>query len=157
MARGGFIKTGLVQRIQSSPLTLVVVYPPAVTAQTTVVDPFKQPELAALTTAPTRTATNRQIRCLWHDRPTDADNPVPNRATPLAVGWYEEATALARVLVADAALDPESPRAGSHFDHAEYVEFQGMRYDVLNVTPVAAGFSHPATFAVWLRGAQHQR
>lgn len=147
MARGDALVRGLTQRITTSAHAVTVHYRavPAV-APSPLTNPFAKPALAALPTAPTPVAPPVTVRCLWHDRPTDADNPVGAQATVVPGGWYEEATAVARVLIADI----------SKFNDADTVQFNGQTYHVLNATPVGAGFRAPATAAIWLRASQHQ-
>jgi hypothetical protein len=73
-----------------------------------------------------------------------------------AAGWVQGATAMARVLVDDAAVDPDDPSAGTKFDACEEVEFQGKRYRILQIDPISASFSLAYTYAVWLHGAVKQ-
>jgi hypothetical protein len=158
MARGSAIDAGLTRRIRTSPHTITVEFrdtPPVVA--TPVVNPFPKQTLSALTPtpAPTPVATALTVACLWHDRPTDDSNPGALQAAPIAGGWYEEATALARVLVADIALDVNNPGAGTTLDNAVRVLFNGKAYELLNLTPVAAGFRVATSYALWLRGSQH--
>lgn len=72
------------------------------------------------------------------------------------VGWYAEATAVARVLVSEVAIDVTNPWGATLLDKAHHVEFAGKVYEMVQYTPIAAGFRVPVSYAVWLKGAQQQ-
>lgn len=160
MARGDVLNRQLAQRITDSPHTLVVVYPPArpvvtgTAPTTTPLNPLTgpAPTLTVFPTAPTPERPNFSIKCLWLDSFQNATSST-SRFTVNRVGWLAGADALARVLVADAALNAAAPWQDTVFTAAEHVEFQGRRYRVVAVQPLMNSFTAPLTYHVWLTGA----
>jgi hypothetical protein len=159
--RGDMVADRLTAWIRASGLTLTVHYPapravvpttgPVTTPVVAPVSPLTGPKPvqtvfpAAVT--PAKPAVT--LSCLWLDTTVLGPKDM-TRVTRL--GWVEGATALARVLVADAALDAAVPTGHTVFTGAEVVEFHGMRYRVLAVEPVGASFRAPLTYHVWLTG-----
>ena len=154
MAKGDNLVKRLLARIHESGLQLTVHYPevrPVATGTTPSatgpVSPLTGPT-PSTTVFPTAVTPEKDpvtIDCLWLDSyvgvgGTAADAIITNR-----VGWVAGATALARVDIADAALEPDNYAGDTIFTAADHVEFQGRRYKVLAVEPVAASFRPPAT------------
>jgi hypothetical protein len=110
------------------------------------------PTTTVFPTAPTPVKPSVTVDCLWLDSYVSvAGTPVDAIVTG-RVGWVQGATALARVAVADAALDPDNYAGDTIFTAADHVEFQGRRYKVIAVEPVAASFRLPVSYHVWLAG-----
>lgn len=163
--RGDNIRRSVLARIRDSGLTLSVVYPPTRPAATGAspasapLSPFTGPvpTTVVVTTDPTPAKPSVSLKCLWLDTYGSVVQAVnADRIRTLNVGWMEGATALARVAVDDAALDPTKPLGDTVFTGAERVEFSGSRFRVLNVQPVGASFYAPYTYYVWLIGAVKQ-
>jgi hypothetical protein len=159
MARGELLQARLRARVEQSPHRLIVVWAPAAPVVTsTPTNPFgPQPTPSVIQTPPTPARPAVTLRCLWADGVAQGDlERAAERAMRREVGWYTEATAVARVLVSEAAIDPANPWAGTIFDTAHHVEFRNQRFDVVQWTPVSAGDLTPITYAIWVRGAQQQ-
>lgn len=145
-------------RIDGSSLTLTVVYPPIrpVAAGTSPgvapVNPLSGPAATEVVfpAEPTGYKTNVTVKCLWLDA-LSSSSPDGTRRV-LQGGWVDGATAMARVLARDVAVDTTNPEAGTIFDAADHVVFLGTRYRVLQVTPVGASFGPPVSYHVWLVG-----
>lgn len=93
------------------------------------------------------------MKCLWLDMATGTElGDVPNheKRTFEQLGWVEPATALARVLVSDAALTSSDPYAGTKFDKADHITHNNQQFYVLQVIPISASFNLPESYYVWL-------
>lgn len=161
--RGDRLNAALVDRIRSSVHTLTVIYPVArpVMAGTPPVasaplSPLTGPAITQVV-FPTAAVPDRPsvtLRCLWLDSYTSRMvNSEPIRRN--RIGWREGATAVARVLVSDAALTSD-PWGDTVFTGAEIVEHGGHRYRVDAIDAVGSSFSAPLTYHVWLFGAVKQ-
>lgn len=155
------IDAAVIARIQSSPLTITLVYAAASTVPTGAApaaapaNPLTGAQEAVVIDPAAATETTEDLACLWMDVATGAE--LSDRTNPEAirfaqVGWVAEATALARVLVSEAALDTTNPYKGTKFDKAVRVEHFGQRYRVLQVVPFGSGSKLPVTYHVWLVG-----
>ena len=158
MPRGETVQEGVRRRIQTSPYRLTLVYPveraPDLTVPT---NPFGGGPPAALPAPVTRPAP-LTVPCLWLDAGRPGQLQLSDERTRYSdVGWVTDATAVARVLTDDVALDPADPHAGTEFDKVEWVEFSSKRFQVLAVTPVNASFHVPISYAVWVKGEQQQQ
>lgn len=155
-----YIDAAIIDRIDRSPLTLTIVFPPAAvipvvaSPSTAPVNPLTRPEPApaVLTADPVGSPSDLTMNCLWIDTAVLADTPGHEMIKLKQLGWVVEATALVRVKVKDAALDLTNPYAGNWFDKALRVEHSGNRYKVLQVIPMASGSKIPVTYHVWLGG-----
>jgi len=158
-----FIDAAIITRITNSPQRLTLVYPAALPTATGIA-PGTAP-LSPLTgspvtqqvvnPAPTPIGADLTVNCLWLDSATGGE--LSDRLSEEALqfkraGWLAEATALARVLVSDVAIDPDNPYGGTEFDRVERVEHFGQRYRVLQVVPFGSGSKIPVTYHVWLVG-----
>lgn len=150
-------------RIEQSGLTLTVVYPPVrpvasgASPGTLPVNPLTGPAPAdgVFITDPAGFQATVTLKCLWLDALTgrEATDVVHTEVrNPLQAGWAAGATAMARVLVEEAALDATNPYAGTKLDAADHVEFRGARFRIMQITPVGASFGPPTTYHVWLVG-----
>ena len=154
MPRGDAIRRGLTQRIRTANKRLTVHYPPAR-------PPVGAPPLNPLggndpitTLAPTPSRPPVTIPCEWFDAMNNTQLRLPYEdANRRQVAWVQGATAMARVLMEDAALDPTKPYDTTVFTGAQYVEFEGERWDVVQTTPASSGFTPVLTYFVWLRTA----
>jgi len=163
--RGDHVRASVLARIRNSGLTLVVVYPPGRPAATgsspapAPISPFTgpAPTTTVVVSDPTPAKPSVSLKCLWLDTYGSVVQAVnADRMRALTVGWLEGATALARVAVDEAALDPAKPLGDTVFTDAERVEFGGSRFRILSVQPVGASFYAPYTYYVWLVGAVKQ-
>jgi hypothetical protein len=160
--RGDLIVQRVERMIANSPLTLTVHYPPNAPApsSTTVAGRPASPLTGTLKaeTVLTPAAAPSQppvtMQCLWYDLLYVAASRGKAIETVLAL--VPGAQVLARVRVADAALDPDTPAGKNVFEASDHVEHLGARYRVLDVRPVAAGILPPHTYYVWLTGAPRQ-
>jgi len=166
MAKGDLVRTRILKRIEDSPLTITVNYPPArtpVTGASPATAPSSpltdDPEThAAIATAPTPGKPAVTLRCIWVDgfgTSVGTDSKLFGLDIG-ATGWVAGADALARVSVVDAAVLATDPYGDTVFTDAEYVGFKTRRYRVLSVHPVGASFVEPYTYYVWLKGAAKQ-
>lgn len=108
---------------------------------------------AVLTTDEAGYLSSVTMPCLWLDMASGTDIselPTHEQRKYLQLGWTEKATAMARVLVSDAALDPNNPYGGTRFDRADYVSFGGGKFFVLQLIPISASFKEPESYYVWL-------
>lgn len=162
MARGDIIQRRLLERIRTSGLTLTVVYPPSrpalvgSTPTSAPLSPFTGPnpvqDVVDATPVPAKASVS--LSCLWLDAyGSPSQSALSDQIRTLRVGWYAGATALARVAVSDAAIDPAKPLDDTVFTGADHVEFQGSKFRLVSVQPVGAGFYAPYTYYVWLVGA----
>lgn len=158
--RADILRRRLEARVRSSPHRLTVHYPairpvvPAAPAPITApVNPLTGPAPVQTVTPATPTPQKPAVTltCLWLDSYGGTTN-ITHEYRVGRVGWLATADALARVLVADAALDVTQPWGETVFDGAEAVEFNGRRYRVLGVQPVSGSFTVPLTYYVWLAG-----
>jgi hypothetical protein len=153
------------QRIRRSPLTLTIITPavrpvavgaaPGVAPLSPLTGPAPVPHV--VTTEPVPYEPPLTVACLWLDMATGTalgDGPGDERTRFSRIGWVPQATAVARVLVADVALDPAKPYGGTRFDRADHVEYQGGRFRVLQTTPIAAGNALPTSYYIWLVGSK---
>lgn len=164
MARGDLLDRQLAARINASALELTIVYPPLrVAAPAPVVGAMPvspltgpKPTTSVVPAVVTPSAPPKTLKCLWLDVtvPTAAGDAARERLKQNTVGLVEGATVLARVLVADSALDATKPFGKTAFDACEAVEFYGKRYRVLRVDRIGRSFAKPLTYAVWLAGSQ---
>ena len=97
------------------------------------------------------------IKCLWHDLATT--NELRDRVGQEAyefkqLGWVRDATALARVMVSEAALDTTNPYAGTKLDAADHVVYKTRRFRVLQVSVMGSSVGSPVSYYVWLTGNQ---
>lgn len=154
---------GVELRIRRSAYRVLVHYPPdrpALSGGGPVARPLNP--LSGAFTAPTYSGgmepEEREppvaMPCLFHDSATLASSEDYRRT--IAGAYVAGANALLRVLVDDAALDPEEPLRGTVFDGSAWVECRGQRFRVLKVEPVGPSFRLPRTYHVWLSGAQGQ-
>jgi len=160
--RGDRLNAQLTARIRDSVHTLTVLYPVArpVMAGT----PPAAAPINPLTGPPTTqvvfptTATPAQpsvtVPCLWLDA-FSGRTMTPDMIRRTRVGWREEATALARVLVSDVALT-DDPWGNTIFTGAEVVEHAGHRYRIDSVELVGSSFGSPITYHIWLVGGAKQ-
>lgn len=151
----------IIARIKASPLTLTIVASSARQA----------PAGSAATTAPTSPLTGAApsstvltdgtaapyladvtMPCLWMDEAAVLSDNAFNQYKVAQLGWVQGATALARVLVSDAALVATNPYAGTKFDAGSKVTYQGRAYMILSVQPFGSGSRIPVTYHVWLKG-----
>lgn len=152
-------------RIRGSKLTLTVQYPAARPAATGTA-PGSLPVSPLTGPAPTTQVIPGPITpskpavgmsCLWTDMVsavgTDLARDPINR---FPAGWVEGASAVARVLVEDAALDVTNPHGQTVFTGCSHVEFAGKRFTVLSVKVPHASFDIPVSYYVWLVGASEQ-
>jgi hypothetical protein len=160
MAKGDRIKARVTARIKESSHSLTLHYPPKRVGATGT-GPMTRPAnpltgiVAAPSIDPTTPDPERDpvsMPCLWLDAITVALQGR-NQWNHLLIGMVPGATAIARVLIEDAALDADAPEGGTEFERCSYVEHAGKRYRVLEVKPVGAGFYDPYTYYVWLVGA----
>lgn len=165
MARGDFLDAQLVDRIKKSTFELTVRYPPeravapAPAPAGAPLSPLTGPKTTPtlLPPAPVPAHPPVTMKCLWLDVAstlTTGDSPSIERLKQSAVGLVEGATALARVLVEDAAVDPAKPFGKTVFDACEVVEFHERRYRVVRVDRVSRSFANPVTYSLWLAGSQ---
>jgi hypothetical protein len=160
MPRGDRAKAGVLGRIASSAHSVVVKYPPARTPVTGTapsilpIAPLTGPAPTPTVipgAAPTPEKPDVTLQCLWYDSPTDTALGVnSNRRSYGVGGWRQGATALIRVAVKDAALDPTKPYEKTVFDECEAVVHAGLRYRVLGLTRSDAGSAEAYTYYVWL-------
>ncbi len=167
MALGDLVRNQVLLRIANSGQTLEVHYPPArvpatgtapgVTALSSPLTGNPEvPSMVAADPAPKRDAVT--LDCLWLDgfgAGVGSDTRIAGVHVD-SVGWEAGATALARVAVGDAAMTATEPYGDTVFTDASHVEYQGRRFRVLSVFPVAAGFTTAYTYYVWLKGAVKQ-
>ena len=148
-------------RILASAHQLAIVYPAVRTVATGVApgpaptSPLipQEPASTVLTPDPTGYLPSVTMPCLWFDMATGtelSDMPSHEKRTFEQLGWTEAASALARVLVSDAALNTSNPYAGTRFDKADHVEHNNQRFYVLQVIPISASFNLPESYYVWL-------
>lgn len=166
MSRGDRLVAGLRARILASSHRLTVVAPPAgpvvVLPTTTTTAPSVNPLLGgASTTIPTvteadpaPTTPNVTVACLWYDAMQLSDLRTSSQAARLsAMGWRQDADALAQVLAEDAVV---SGAPGTRFDTADVVLHGDRHYAVIGVTPLGPGFGPPHSYYVWLRSQTGQ-
>lgn len=149
----------LMTRIANSPHRMTLVFPAAKAAVTAApVNPFgPTPTVTAVPATTTPVRAPLTIACLWADGVNPGDLSAPSeQVMRREVGWYAEATSVARVLLSDVAVVPTNPWGATLFDQAHHVEFGGKRFEVVQVTPVAAGHLIPVSYAVWLKAATQQ-
>lgn len=160
--KGDYAAQALLRRIHQSDNVLEVHFPPVrpVTAAT---GPAARPLSPLTGPRPTRSLTaaepapeteSKGIRCLWLDAPLS--ERMQGGTTRPNSGWIDGADALARVAYTDAMVDLEALDKGSWFDKALYVLFRGIRWRVVKVEPMGAGFRQPHSLSVWLAGANKQ-
>jgi hypothetical protein len=164
------VRTALLKRIDDSFLSITIHFPPPRATLTPLGGTATAPAspmtgapvtptlVPAAPAAPERDPVT--MKCLWLDVAAARNATLTDdRLRATLGGWVETANAQARVAVRDAALDPDNPWAGTVFESAAYVEFQGRRYRVIGVDTIGTSFDRPATYAVWLEGAtdQYQR
>lgn len=158
-----FIDLAIASRIQNSPQSITLVYPPAASVAVGVapgpapLNPLTGPSESVVIdlTEPTPYSASETIKCLWLDMATGAELTDRTSAEAIRfaqIGWIAEATAVARVLVTDVALDTTNPYAGTKFDKVARVEHFGQHYRVLQVVPFGSGSKIPVTYHVWLVG-----
>lgn len=149
----------LLTRIANSPHRMVLVFPAAKAAVTsTPVNPFgPTPTTVAVPAATTPIKPPVTIACLWADGAKPGDLAAPSeQVMRREVGWYAEATSVARVLLSDVAVVAGNPWGPTLFDQVHHIEFGGKQYEVVQVTPVSAGHLVPVSYAVWLKAATQQ-
>jgi hypothetical protein len=170
MARGDRMNAALTKRIQTSQRTLTIHYPPVKTAATGIAPgaaPLKPltgdppPQLFIDTSTETPVKPSKTMPCLW----SDSFHTIKTRtSTALAksnrefgsIGWVEGAEALARVLLTDAAVDPNDLNGPTVFSEILYLESAGRRYKVLGEDRISKGFTDAISCYVWLMGAEAQ-
>jgi hypothetical protein len=84
---------------------------------------------ADLVSDPTGTILHSDITCIWYDAralPADSSGMMLS-----ILGQYPEATALARVWLADVLVDADSPYGETLFDTATAVQYVGKLYRVV--------------------------
>lgn len=165
MANSANVNARVIDRIVHSGKTLTIVYPavrPVATGTSPGTGPTS-PLTGASTTdvifegEPTPYQPSVIVKCLWADMATSSemtDRPSTDRYIYNQLGWVRDATAVARVLVSETALDPTNPYAGTKFDAADHILYQSRRYRVVQVVPIEASFGIPVSYYVWLTGNQ---
>lgn len=151
------IHARVTKRIDESELTLTVVYPPVrpvasgTSPGTAPVNPLSGPATTEVVfpTDPTGYKASVTMPCLWLDALSSSRTGI---RSAVQTGWLEGATAMARVLARDCAVDVTNAEAGTVFDAADHVVFNGTRYRVLQTTPIGASFGMPISYHVWLLG-----
>ncbi len=143
MAQGTNVEKRILQRIAGSANSLTVHYPearpviPGSTPQAGPVNPLTgpAPTTTVYPTDPVPILPAITIQCLWLDSFKSMGKSLHN-ITVEKVGWRQGTDAVARVTVAAAALDATDPFGDTIFTGAEFVEFSGQRYDVIQVEPI---------------------
>lgn len=153
------LQARIIARIKGSPHRLTLHFPPAPAAVVaTPANPFGPTGTAtAIPAATTPSFPDKVVHCLWADGVNAGD--LASRAEQIMrreVGWYAEATVVARVLVSEVAIDATKPYGATWLDRVQRVSFGGKTYEIVQYTPVSAGFLVPVSYAVWLKGAQQQ-
>lgn len=165
MALGDVINARLTARIDKSGLTLTVNYPPdrpiatgtAPGAEPTSPLTGPAPTQEIFPTAETPSQTSVTLKCLWLDLVGGVVAGLgKDRIAWESAGWMQDAEAVARVKVSDAALDVTDPYGDTVFTGATSVTFNLHEYRVLGVKPVGPSFCPPITYYVWLVGAAKQ-
>lgn len=152
--KGDLVKARLAARIAESAITLAIYKTPAASGTA---GPTTRPASPLAPAAPAAApAVVKTMQCLWLDAVTLAMTVGSDQRQANALGLVQGATAMARVTVTDAALDPTDPAGGTHFDAADYVESAGKQYRVLQVEPISGAFYAAHTYAVWLQSATKQ-
>lgn len=164
MARGDRLNAALARRITDSIYELTVHYPPnrpapaGSTATSAPTSPLTgtrpTPTIYPATQTPSQPSVS--MKCLWLDSYVGDGASANAKISVNRVGWLAGAQALARVLVEDAAVDPDNPWGDTVFTACENVGFMMHRYKVLAIEPIGNSFAKPLTYHVWLHGAQKQ-
>jgi hypothetical protein len=159
--RGAHLDDRMVRRIQQSPHRLTLHFPPAraVTTSTPVssvpTSPLTRgtPKIGVLPAEPTPADPPVEVPCLWYPSyEGTVGSARRNQWDKNAIGWSGKADALARVIGADVGVVDPNNLGTSLFSTCEYVTFAGIRYQVLGVHPVTAGFKSGPTLHVALAG-----
>lgn len=159
------VNARIIARIENAGHTLTIVYPATRPVATGVspgvgpVSPLTGPAAvdAVFEPDPTPYQPDVTVQCLWTDMATGSqmtDNPSVDKFRYNQLGWVRDASALARVLISETALDPTNPYAGTKFDAADHIVYQNRRYRVLQVNPIEASFGTPVSYYVWVTGNQ---
>lgn len=159
--RGQYLDKRLEQRILTSPLSLVVHFPPprqvatGTSPGTAPVSPLTRPgptpAVFPITAAPSRDPVT--LKCLWYSAYEGAVGSARrNSWDRLSATWVAEADSLARVLCSDAEVTSGMSFGDSIFTTCSHVEFQGKQYKVVGVHPVTSGWKEAKTLHVWLKG-----
>lgn len=159
MTQGTNVEKRILQRIANSANSLTVHYPearPVLPGSSPVDGPVNPltgtaPTTAVYPTDPIPILPAITVQCLWLDS-FKSMGKTRNNITVENVGWRQGTDAVARVSIEDTALDATDPFGDTIFTGAEFVEFSGQRYDVVQVEPIAASFRAPVTYHVWLKG-----
>ena len=156
------INAKLTKRIEDSGLTLSVVYPAARQVVTGVapgaapVNPLtgsSTPTVFPAEPIPIKPAVT--LKCLWYDLPSGLSlSTGDEKRDHLQIGYVEGATALARVLVKEAAIDVDKPYGTNVFSDAEEVNYQGLKFEIVQVTPMGSGRGLPISYHCWLKGTK---
>lgn len=161
------VQRQVIRRITESPHQLTVHYPPlgpvvvgtgpTMGPLSPLTGPPPDPEVIP-DEAPALSHAPVTLQCLWLDAYGNLVLAIQSEKIGLAgkLGWMAGANALARVLVREAALDPDDPWGDTVFTGAERVGFRGHDYHVMAVEPLSGSMGVPVTYYVWLRGATKQ-
>ncbi len=160
MTQGTNVEKRILTRIAGSANSLVVHYPesrPVITGSTPQAGPVNPltgpaPTTTVYPTDPVPILPPITVQCLWLDS-FKSMGKTKNNLTVENVGWRQGTDAVARVSIKDTALDETDPFGDTIFTGAEFVEFSGQRYDVVQVEPIAASFRAPVTYHVWMKGS----
>lgn len=157
------IDVAITRRITDSPLSITLVFPPVIPVVsgsvpgTAPLHPLTGPTTSreVIEDVPTPGETSVIMPCLWLDVATGGE--LTDRTTEEArrfqqLGWIASASAVARVLVSDAADDPTDPYGDTKFKRCSYVTYRNQPYRVLQVVPFSSGSKLPITYHVWLVG-----
>lgn len=153
-------------RIKQSQLTLTVHYPaarPAGTGTAPGAVPLSPltgplPTTQIIPSAVTESASPVTVPCLWTDMSAGGVGAdlIRDEIRRFGPGWVEGSSAIARVCVEDAAVDPDVPFGRTIFTGCAYVDFEGKRFTVLTVKAPHPSFARPVSYYVWLTGADVQ-
>lgn len=156
------LNSKLIKRIEDSGLTLSVVYPAARQVVTGVapgaapINPLtgsSTPTVFPAQAIPSKPAVT--LKCLWYDLPSGLSLATGDeKRDHISIGVVEGATALARVLVKEAATDKAKPYGITVFSDAEEVNYQGLRFEIIQVTPMGSGRGLPVSYHCWLKGTK---
>lgn len=153
----------LLSRIANAGTTFDVVYPPT---RPIVVGAAPGPAPASPLTGPapvqhvfsgdvTPGQASLTVKCLWHDIASSLGDSIGDEQYRFKqLGWVRDATALARVMVSEVALDPTNPYAGTKLDAADHVVYHTRRFRVLQVSVMGSSVGTPVSYYVWLTGNQ---
>lgn len=159
------VNSRIIARIQESGQSFTVVYPAARPVATGTapgsmpISPLTGADDAEVVfkTEPTPYQSSLTLKCLWHDVATTdelSDRTSAEKYQFEQLGWVRGATALARVLVSEAALDITNPYAGTKLDASDHIMYYGRRFRVLQTSIMGSGLGTPVSYHVWLEGNQ---